>query len=1123
MVSPQAGPYSDSIEPVINSKEFVMFRKILPAVVFSLAAVVLAGENGVFSAGSGGVVRVENIVFRLCHWGRGWKNGTVQNPANPSFPGEGGNIRTGAFKVFGGAFTYEESLDFSRSGEVSLSLSLSNPDGIETESLVLAADLPLKLLKGRPVLFNEKKAGFGDVFDKSNAVKRIRAKKRENSVVIPLNGGVLKISGDFSAQLQDDRKYKKQSYGFRLLFAGGSGKLKQARLVLKMTYLPYVSVPLDLSAAANRAFRDDHPDDRNGSWNDQGPENDLRMLPSGLHKWGGLNFRILDHAESGGRTCIALKGRNRPFLPESAAVPGDGRTGNFLYLLNALGWEPLKETPVGEIIVGYADGSRDVLPVVSGVDTANFWNPREIRNGTAVWRGENDCATVCLYASKFKLSGKRIGRITFRSAGYAVWMIAAATLSDEDIVPEIRGPVVFKANMDWRPVKNLKDIVPGSIIDFSDMLDKPAGKYGFLKVSGGHFEFEKRPGKPVRFWGINNAGDTNFMDSAMTDRMLDELAAAGYNLVRLHHFDGKLADRKNGTSTSLDPVRMDRMDYQLAECRKRGIYTTLDLFTARTLEKGEIPEFPGRAVTAQEFKALAFLNENVMRNLETFAANLLNHVNPYTGLAWKNDPSIINISLINEDTLSQTVNRSPFVRELYEKAFEKYIGNNKVTLADSNGNQHFQRFLAETYLRGWNRLSGFVRSLGVKVPLTDMNYINDIPSTLLRNRFDFVDTHSYWGHPQFLGSNWSLPAAVNPESAIPNYAGGISALFRSRIFGKPFAVTEWDHVNPNPFAVEGAFLAGAYAALQDYSELCRFDYAWTPEKVRSEDSHLCFFDIANDPLRLLSERAGVLFFLRGDVAVSKSSYPVCVNPDALKLPGYPKYYPQTVTRIGLIGKTGNVFNAVSIPADSKAVLTLMPEKIDTALPAILCRSARDAFDELLKTGAVSKKEYDPAAQKYTSSTGELVLNRKEKSFLAVTPRSEGFAAPAGVGLTGSFAAVRNRDAFGAVLVASRDGRPLAESGRILILHLTNLKNTGMRFSNPEMSVLERYGTLPLLMRRGEAEITLNVSAGMKLFACAFNGERKFEVKTTAGNGKLSFIAKNITPHGAIAVYELVKE
>ena len=95
-----------------------------------------------------------------------------------------------------------------------------------------------------------------------------------------------------------------------------------------------------------------------------------------------------------------------------------------------------------------------------------------------------------------------------------------------------------------------------------------------------------------------------------------------------------------------------------------------------------------------------------------------------------------------------------------------------------------------------------------------------------------------------------------------------------------------------------------------------------------------------------------------------------------------------------------------------------------------------------------------------------MLNRREKSFRAVTACSEGFVAPPGVRQNGVFASVTNQHAFAAVLVAARDGKTLAESGRILILHLTSLQNTGMKFSNPSMSVLERYGTTPLLAPPG---------------------------------------------------------
>ena len=390
-----------------------------------LAALAVIGKESAISVNPGCVIRVEEIPFRLYHWGRGWKNGTVQNSGNVTFPGEGGTQRNGTFRVHGGSFSYKESVKLPAENEAELKLELSNADGIETESLVLTAELPFEVLKQRPILLNGKKVLFGETWDTSNAQHRIWAKNKVNTVEVPLNGGVLNISGIFSAQLLDNRRYKRQSCGLRLLFSGGSGKVKQAGLACRMSYRPYESTPLDISAAANRAFRDDRADDRQGSWNDQGPGNDLRMLPAGKQKWGGLDFLLLDHAANHGRTCIALKGKARPELPIEASVPVNGKSGRYLYLLNALGWEPVKETPVGNITVRYENGTQDILPVVSGIHTANFWNPRELREGVAVWRGENDSSSVCLYASKFKLSGAPIRQITFHSDGDAVWMIAA--------------------------------------------------------------------------------------------------------------------------------------------------------------------------------------------------------------------------------------------------------------------------------------------------------------------------------------------------------------------------------------------------------------------------------------------------------------------------------------------------------------------------------------------------------------------------------------------------------------------------------------------------------------------------------------------------------------------------
>ncbi|MPM57071.1 hypothetical protein SDC9_103889 [bioreactor metagenome] len=154
-----------------------------------------------------------------------------------------------------------------------------------------------------------------------------------------------------------------------------------------------------------------------------------------------------------------------------------------------------------------------------------------------------------------------------------------------------------------------------------------------------------------------------------------------------------------------------------------------------------------------------------------------------------------------------------------------------------------------------------------------------------------------------------------------------------------------------------------------------------------------------------------------------------------------------------------------------------------------------------------------------------VENRGDWGYICRWTSWSGYlAATARTTLAGNVAKIQNRNTFAAVLVAAVDERPLAASNRILILHLTDVKNSGMKFADAEMSVPEHYGTLPQLMRRGETEITLAAQPGMKLYACDFDGSRIFELPVVEKMpGKIQFTARNVTEKGAVAVYELVKE
>ena len=60
-------------------------------------------------------------------------------------------------------------------------------------------------------------------------------------------------------------------------------------------------------------------------------------------------------------------------------------------------------------------------------------------------------------------------------------------------------------NEDWRKVVVPPCVKPGTVLDFSSLgfIDAPAGKYGRPMIREGHIVFENRPGKAVRFFGVN--------------------------------------------------------------------------------------------------------------------------------------------------------------------------------------------------------------------------------------------------------------------------------------------------------------------------------------------------------------------------------------------------------------------------------------------------------------------------------------------------------------------------------------------------------------------------------------------------------------------------------------------
>ena len=196
---------------------------------------------------------------------------------------------------------------------------------------------------------------------------------------------------------------------------------------------------------------------------------------------------------------------------------------------------------------------------------------------------------------------------------------------------------------------------------------------GCSRTPDGTFAFEKQRDKPVRFYGVNLCFSAHYITHEQADQLAERLVRLGYNTVRFHHYEGELvADQPD--STQLNPEKLDQLDYLFAALTKRGIYVTTDLYVSRPVSIAAIlPDYAaGRRDAMNAFKVLAVNNEKAFENWKAFARNLLTHVNPYTKRAYKDDPGLAWLSLINEGNLGNYLNLAKEIPD-YQRAWNRWL------------------------------------------------------------------------------------------------------------------------------------------------------------------------------------------------------------------------------------------------------------------------------------------------------------------------------------------------------------------------------------------------------------------------------------------------------------------
>lgn len=132
---------------------------------------------------------------------------------------------------------------------------------------------------------------------------------------------------------------------------------------------------VDLSEKANAGFRDDIDNDGKGGWTDQG-DNDFRMMPTGIQEAAGITFNILDPEKNDGYGCLVVRGTNRPHFPTAIRGIKAGKKLSRLFFLHTAAWSGMGKA--GAYRVHHGDGTFSELPLESGVNIGDWWNPGKL-------------------------------------------------------------------------------------------------------------------------------------------------------------------------------------------------------------------------------------------------------------------------------------------------------------------------------------------------------------------------------------------------------------------------------------------------------------------------------------------------------------------------------------------------------------------------------------------------------------------------------------------------------------------------------------------------------------------------------------------------------------------------
>ena len=406
-----------------------------------------------------------------------------------------------------------------------------------------------------------------------------------------------------------------------------------------------------------------------------------------------------------------------------------------------------------------------------------------------------------------------------------------------------------------------------ALLDLRSLNEKESGETGFVKLSKDGNDFARGDGTPIRFWAVGS--DLYRKSPEEMDRHCRFLAKLGVNLVRLH---ATVAATKEGSAiTDVNEEEIAGIFRFVKAAKANGIYLLISPYYGMhpTPKSWGLDGFEGGDGGAKPWGVI-FFNPKMQEGYRAWTKALYTRVNPHTGLAIKDDPTIAILQVHNEDSLLfwtfQSIPKpqlalfaGEFVSWLtrthgsLEKAVASWDGARwegddlaagKLALLDSyqltidhTGGMARRvrdqvRFMGEWQRKFYADTGKYLREeLGCKQLLNATNWRTANDAKLKEvERWTYaaleIDAENeYYGSDyQHVGEHNGY--RIDPDHFIVNESCLHKPLelpvnFRQQA-GHPFIVTETSWKHPNLYQAEGPFLAAAYQSLSGLDAVCWF-------------------------------------------------------------------------------------------------------------------------------------------------------------------------------------------------------------------------------------------------------------------------------------------------------------